>query len=68
MLRFSGPPGHTCQSLEILEFTGFILPIAADQIDQVLKMSNLTIGAAAARHMAILSIGNEYKRRDIPGN
>jgi len=44
------------------------MPIAADQIDQVLKTSNLAIEAAAARHMAIVYIGNEYTRWDIPGN
>lgn len=44
------------------------MPIAADQIEQVLKMSNLAIEASAARQMAIVYIGNEYTRWDIPGN
>jgi nicotinamidase-related amidase len=44
------------------------MPIASDQIDQVLTTSNRAIEAAAARHLTIAYIGNEYTRWDIPGN
>ncbi|MGH7985261.1 MAG: cysteine hydrolase family protein [Candidatus Binataceae bacterium] len=44
------------------------MPIARDQIGQVLANSNRAIEAATARHIAIVYIGNEYTRWDIPGN
>ncbi|MGH7934748.1 MAG: cysteine hydrolase family protein [Candidatus Binataceae bacterium] len=44
------------------------MPIAPDQIDQVLRTSNNAIEAAAAHHTVIAYIGNEYTRWDIPGN
>lgn len=44
------------------------MPIACNQIDQVLMMSNRAIEAAAAHHLTIAYIANEYTRWDIPGN
>jgi len=44
------------------------MPIAGDQIDQVLAASNRVIKTAAARDLPIVYIGNEYTRWDIPGN
>jgi len=44
------------------------MPIASEQIEQVLTRSNRAIAAAAAGHLTIVYIGNEYTRWDIPGN
>ena len=44
------------------------MPIASEQVDQVLSASNRAIEAAAARHLTVVYIGNEYTRWDIPGN
>jgi nicotinamidase-related amidase len=53
--------------VDFLECNGR-MPIAPEQIDQVLAMSNQAIEAATTHHMAIAYIGNEYTRWDIPGN
>ncbi len=44
------------------------MPIASGQMEQVLANSNRAIEAAAAHRAAIIYVGNEYTRWDIPGN
>ncbi len=44
------------------------MPIAPDQMDEVLTMSNQAMEAAATHHVAIACSGNEYTRWDILGN
>lgn len=44
------------------------MPIARDQIGPMLAATNQAIAAAAAHRIAVVYIGNEFTRWDIPGN
>ncbi len=70
----TSPPRSDLTALLVLDLqVDFVapngrMPIAGDQIDQVLAASNRVIKTAAARDLPIVYIGNEYTRWDIPGN